>query len=81
MRLVSPLLLSVLMTACATQETVPAKPVDAPKPAQKAPQCWSGDESKFFDVGQKAKVAGIDVTCTATTDGKNAQWMGAQHKK
>lgn len=64
------------LAACATQE--PAKTAEA-KPAAKAPQCWSGDHSKFFDAGAKTTIAGVDVTCEKTSDGKNAQWMGKKH--
>ena len=83
MRIVLPLLLSALLAACASHEPQPAaKPAASAKSETtvKAPQCWSGDDGKFFDVGQKAKVAGIEVVCTATADGKNAQWMGGKHK-
>jgi len=86
MRIVSALaLITVLTTACATQPTPAPAPAPAPaaqaaaKPAAKAPQCWSGDESKFIDVGVKATVAGVNVECKLTGDGKAAQWMGTKH--
>lgn len=50
------------LTACATQ----------------APQCWNGDAGKFEDVGAKASISGVAVVCEKTSDGKNAQWMGAK---
>lgn len=74
---------TLFLTACASQATPPAKPAAAPAPAAaaapKAPQCWNGDAGKFEAVGVKAKISGVDVTCKATSDGKNAQWMGAGH--
>lgn len=84
MRIVSALaLISVLTSACATQSTPAPAPAPAAKaaakPAEKAPQCWSGDESKFIDVGVKATVAGVNVECKLTGDGKSAQWMGTKH--
>jgi len=78
-------LISVLATACATQSPPPAAPAAAPapkaeaKPAAKAPQCWNGDESKFIDVGVKATVAGVNVKCELTGDGKSAQWTSGKH--
>lgn len=71
-----------LVAGCAgTVETKPAdtKPAAA-APAAKAPQCYSGDHGKFFNVGDKAAIAGVAVVCEATSDGKNAQWMGVGHK-
>jgi hypothetical protein len=41
-----------------------------------APQCWSGDHSKFFDAGTKTAISGVNVECKATSDGKAAQWVG-----
>lgn len=64
------------LAACATQE--PVKTAET-KPAATAPQCWSGDHGKFFDVGAKTAISGVDVTCEKTADGKNAQWMGKKH--
>ena len=72
-----------LLVGCADTAT---KPAEAPKPAEakpaeaKKPQCWSGDHNKFFDLGEKAEISGVKVECKATTDGKNAQWMGAKSK-
>lgn len=68
---------ALALAACATQEAAPAKPAAAP--AAKAPQCWSGDHGKFFDVGARATISGVDVSCEKTADGKNAQWMGKKH--
>jgi hypothetical protein len=30
----------------------------------------------FVDVGTKASISGVAVTCEKTADGKGAQWMG-----
>ena len=69
------------LTACATQSTTPAKTTETAKPveAAKAPQCYSGDHGKFFDLGAKATLAGVDVICEKSSDGKSAQWMGKKH--
>ena len=72
------------LSACASQTPAPApeaaKPAQAaPAPAAKAPQCWNGDAGKFEDVGSKSTISGVHVVCEKTTDGKNAQWMGAKH--
>ncbi|MBV5336712.1 MAG: hypothetical protein J0653_01510 [Deltaproteobacteria bacterium] len=64
----------------ASQSTAPAAaPTEAPKPAVKAPQCYSSDHGKFFDAGSKVNISGVDVVCEKTSDGKNAQWMGKKH--
>lgn len=70
------------LTGCATQAPAPAeKPVaPAAAPAAKAPQCWNGDAGKFEDVGRQASISGVVVVCEKTSDGKNAQWMGAGKK-
>lgn len=67
---------ALVLSACASQE--PVKTADA-KPAAKAPQCWSGDHGRFFDVGAKTAISGVEVSCEKTSDGKNAQWMGKKH--
>lgn len=72
------------LSACASQEA--AKPAAAPAPAAttaaapapKAPQCYSGDHGKFFNVGEKATISGVNVSCEKTADGKNGQWMSAK---
>ena len=71
---------ALALTACATQEA--AKPAAAPaatSATKPAPQCYSSDHSKFFNVGEKTKISGVDVSCEATSDGKNGQWMGKKH--
>ena len=70
---------AVFLSACASQATTPAKTAEAPKPAAKIPQCYSSDHGRFFDAGAKTVIAGVDVVCEKTTDGKSAQWMGKKH--
>lgn len=68
------------LTACATQNTnPPAAPAPTAKAETKAPQCWSGDAGKFINAGEKAVIAGVNVECKLTSDGKAAQWMGNKH--
>lgn len=80
---------ALTLAACASQAPAPtpapapapAKPAAAPAPAPaKAPQCYSSDHGKFFDVGSRAAISGVDVVCQPTSDGKGAQWMGAKSK-
>ena len=66
------------LTACAGQTPAPAAPSPVAA-APKAPQCWNGDAGAFMDVGAKASISGVAVVCEKTSDGKNAQWMGAKH--
>lgn len=70
---------AVLLAACASESVAPSQsqPTAAEKPA---PRCYNGDDGKFYPVGQKAIVSGVEVACTATSDGKSGQWMGAKHK-
>lgn len=81
---------ALTLAACASQAPAPA-PAAAPAPAKpaaaapapapaKAPQCYSSDHGKFFDVGSRAAISGVDVVCQPTSDGKGAQWMGAKSK-
>jgi len=73
------------LSGCATQTPAPAEKPAAPAaaaaaPAPKAPQCWNGDAGQFQDVGSQASISGVAVVCEKTSDGKNAQWMGAGKK-
>lgn len=82
MRFIALVAAPLLLAACAAQEPkpAPAPAAAAPAPAaKKAPQCYSGDAGKFFNVGEKTTIAGVAVECTATSDGKAGQWMGAKH--
>ncbi|MFZ2266610.1 MAG: hypothetical protein WAV95_03445 [Azonexus sp.] len=82
---------ALTLAACASQTAAPAKtaaptpavaaaPAAAPAPVKVAPQCYSGDHGKFFEVGAKTSISGIDVVCQLTSDGKGGQWMGAKSK-
>lgn len=73
--------LVVLLSACASQAPAPAEMAAAPAAAaaKPGPQCYSGDHSRFFNVNDKATIAGVNVVCKATADGKAAQWMGDKH--
>lgn len=68
---------AVVLSACAAQTTAPAD--KSASTAKTGPQCWSGDHSKFFNVGDKTTLAGVSVECKPTSDGKAAQWMGNKH--
>ena len=74
---------TLTFTACASQTPAPeaAKPAPAPAAAAapKASQCYNGDAGMFVDVGTKASISGVAVTCEKTADGKGAQWMGKKH--
>ena len=83
MRTLLAIALVATLSACATQTPPPAATTApatqaAAKPEVKAPQCWSGDESKLFNFGSKAVVSGINVECKSASDGKAAQWMSAK---
>lgn len=83
MRSIPVLAALLLLSACASQNTAPeaAAPGKTAEPpaAKKGPQCYSSDHGKFFNVGDKASISGVDVVCKATSDNKAAQWMGAKH--
>lgn len=75
------------LTACASSSPAPEKAASAapavaaaPAPAKPAPQCYSGDHGKFFDVGSSVAISGVDVVCQKSSDGKAAQWMGVKGK-
>lgn len=73
---------AIALAACASSTPAPEKTAATPAaaPAAPAPQCYSGDHGKFFDVGAKTAISGVQVVCEKTADGKNAQWMGVKHK-
>lgn len=79
---------ALTLAACASSAPAPEKtaaPAPAPAVAAapapvKAPQCYSGDHGKFFDLGARTSISGVDVVCQATSDGKGGQWMGAKAK-
>ncbi|CAG1012584.1 hypothetical protein BURK2_04550 [Burkholderiales bacterium] len=74
--------LAALFTGCASTapNTTPAAAEKKPETAKVA-QCYSGDAGRFFNVGERTSISGLEVTCTATSDGKNGQWMSAKHHK
>ena len=49
--------------------------------ATQGPQCYNGDDGKFYKVGEKATISGVALVCEATADQKNATWMGAKPAK
>lgn len=75
MRLIFALLAAVSINAFAADAT-PVAPAEQP-----APQCYNGDDSKFYKVGDKATISDVAVVCEATADKKNAQWMTDKHTK
>ncbi len=83
MRYIPVLAAALLLSACASQNTAPEKVAAAPAAAAPAakpgPQCYSGEHERFFNVDEKASIAGVAVTCKATSDGKSGQWMGGKH--
>ena len=78
MRSIAVIAVAVLLSACASQGAAPDKFAAAPS-VKSSPQCYSGDHGKFFDLEEKATIAGVAVTCKATSDGKAGQWMGSKH--
>lgn len=76
---------ALTLAACASSAPTNEKAAAAPAPAAASakaapPQCYSGDHGKFFDVGTKTTISGVDVVCQPSSDGKSAQWMGAKAK-
>lgn len=71
--------LALGLSACVATAPTPSAGTPATPPVAKAPQCWNGDTGVFQDMGSKATISGVAVTCKATSDGKNAQWMGGGH--
>ncbi|MBI3149007.1 MAG: hypothetical protein HYZ17_10905 [Betaproteobacteria bacterium] len=67
-----------LFAGCASTAAVTA---DKKVEVAKVPQCYSGDAGRFFNVGDKTTISGLEVSCVATSDGKSGQWMGAKHHK
>ena len=78
MRTILVLASAALLAACASQSTTPEKVAAAPV-AKPGPQCYSGDHGRFFNVEEATTIAGVAVTCKATSDGKAGQWMGSKH--
>lgn len=87
MRILSLAVLPLFVAACASTQppaaapapvAAPAPAAAAPAEAKPAPQCWNGDAGQFVAVGTKAAIAGVNVECKLTADGKSAQWMGVK---
>lgn len=68
----------VLLAACASQNATPEK-IAVASAAKPGPQCYSGEDSRFFKLEEKTTIAGVAVICKATSDGKAGQWMGSKH--
>ena len=77
MRILFILLAAVSINALAADAT----PSTTQDQATQVPQCYNGDDSKFYKVGEKATISGVQLVCEATADKKNAQWMSAKHSK
>lgn len=78
MRTVLVLASFALLSACASPSATPEKFAVA-SAAKSGPQCYSGDHARFFNADEKTTIAGVAVTCKATSDGKAASWMGGKH--
>jgi outer membrane biogenesis lipoprotein LolB len=80
-----PAVAATLLAACASQTSAPTAPAKAPAAPEaktatvKAPQCYSAETGRFHNVGEKAVIAGVPVSCKATADGKAAAWAGDKH--
>jgi hypothetical protein len=77
MRIQFSLIAAVSINAFAADAT----PSTTQDQATQAPQCYNGDDGKFYKVGEKASISGVALICEATADKKNAQWMGVKHAK
>ena len=71
------LLAAVSINAFAADAT-PSTSLDQ---ATQAPQCYNGDDGKYYKVGEKATISGVALVCEATSDKKNATWMGVKQDK
>jgi len=77
MRILFVLLVAVSINAFAADATSST----SQDQATQAPQCYNGDDGKFYKVGEKATISGLPLACEATADNKNAQWVGVKHAK
>ena len=77
MRILFILLAAVSINAFAADSTLST----SQDQATQAPQCYNGDDGKFYKVGDKATISGVALVCEATADNKNATWMSAKHAK
>lgn len=76
MRTIFALLIGFSMNAFAMDAAQPNQAKDAPKV-----QCYSGDSEKFYNVGEKATIAGVSVICELTADQKSGKWMSVKQAK
>ena len=67
-----------VLAACAATPEPKAAPAAKSESSAKGPQCYSGDAGKFYNVGEKTSVSGVQVSCDATSDGKSASWVGVK---
>ncbi|MBN9423986.1 MAG: hypothetical protein BGO63_18355 [Candidatus Accumulibacter sp. 66-26] len=75
-------ILFILLTAVSINVfAADATPATTQDQATQVPQCYNGDDSKFYKVGEKATISGVALICEATADKKNAQWMSAKDSK
>lgn len=77
MRILFILLVAISINAFAADST----PSTAQDQATQAPQCYNGDDGKFYKIGEKATISGVALVCEATADKKNATWMGTKSAK
>jgi hypothetical protein len=81
MRLILIALISATaLAACASAPAPQSSPLkaEAKTEAPKGPQCYNGDADQFLAVGSVAAIAGVNVQCKASADGKSAQWDSAK---
>lgn len=77
MRILFILLAAVSINAFAADAT----PSTSQEQATQGPQCYNGDDGKFYKIGETATISGVNLVCEATADKKNATWMGVKHNK
>lgn len=63
MRILFILLAAVSINALAADAT----PSTTQDQATQVPQCYNGDDSKFYKVGEKATISWVQLVCEATT--------------
>jgi len=73
---------ATVLSACAAPPAPQSEPlrIAAQMEAAKGPQCYNGDADQFLAVGSVAAIAGVNVQCNASADGKSAQWDSAKAK-
>lgn len=76
------LISATALTACASTPAPQSEPlkIAAQTETPKGPQCYNGDADQFLAVGSVAAIAGVNVQCNASADGKSAQWDSAKAK-